>query len=48
MPSITQIGQNPKEEFEKVCFPVFAILWKKKKTFLVEVDMANSKVIQLH
>ena len=28
VPSFTQIGQNPKEEFEKVCFPVFAILLK--------------------
>ena len=28
MPSFTQIGQNPKEEFEKVGFPVFAILRK--------------------
>ena len=26
MPSFMQIGQNPKEEFEKVGFPVFAIL----------------------
>ena len=28
MPSFTQIAQNPKEEFEKVGFPVFA-----KKSF---------------
>ena len=29
MPSFMQIGQNPKEEFEKVGFAVFAILRKK-------------------
>ena len=23
-----QFGQSPKEEFEKIGFPVFAILWK--------------------
>ena len=40
-----QIGQNPKEEFEKVGFPVFAIL---QKNFQPEVGVANRKVIQLH
>ena len=37
--------QNLKDEFEKVGFPVFAILWKN---FQAEVGMANCKVIQLH
>ena len=45
MPSFMQIGQNPKEEFEKVGFPVFAIL---QKNFQPEVGVANRKVIQLH
>ena len=45
MPSFTQIGQNLKEEFKKVAFPVFAIL---RKTVKAEVGVANSKVIQLH
>ena len=45
MPNFTQIEQNPKEEFEKVGFPVFAIL---QKNFLPEVGMANRKLIQLH
>ena len=40
-----QIGQNPKEEFEKVGFPVFAILWKN---FLGGSGRGHSKVIQLH
>ena len=31
MPSFTQVGQIPKEEFEKVCFPVFAVY---RKNFL--------------
>lgn len=31
MSSFTQIGQNPKEKFEKVGFPVFVIL---RKNFL--------------
>ena len=46
--SFTQISQNPKEEFEKVGLPVFAILRGKKKTFWVEVGVASGKVIQLH
>ena len=37
VPSFTQIGQNPKEEFEKVGFPVFAIL---RKNFIPEVGVA--------
>ena len=41
-----QIRQNPKEEFEKVSFPVFAIL---QKNFLPQLStVANRKVIQLH
>ena len=43
MPSFTQIGQNPEEEFEKVGFLVFA-----KKNFKAEVGGASRKVIQLH
>ena len=45
MPSFMQIGQNPKKEFEKVGFPVIAIL---QKNFLPEVVVANLKVIRLH
>ena len=44
MPSIMEIKQDPKEEFEKVGFPVFAILWKN---FLGVSGRGHSKVIQL-
>ena len=40
-----QIGQNPKEEFEKVGFPVFAILCKNLP---IPSGRGNHNVIQLH
>ena len=47
MPSFMQIGQNPKEEFKKVGFPVFGN-FAKKKNFLGGSGRGNCKVIQLH
>ena len=43
MPSFMQIGQNPKDEFEKVDFPVFC-----EKNFLGGSGRGHCKVIQLH
>ena len=40
-----QIGQNPKDEFEKVGFPVFAIL---RKNLITRSGRGHCKVIQLH
>ena len=42
MPSFMQMGQNPKEEFEKVGFPVFA------KNLSTGSGRGHHKVIQLH
>ena len=44
-PSFTQVGQIPKEEFEKECFPVFAIL---RKNFQGKSGRGHRKVIQLY
>ena len=44
-----QIGDNPKQESEKVGFQVFAILRKKKKKKnQPEVAVVSRKVIWLH